>query len=267
MKTTVRTYSNSDHDGDGSPAEAVADRFVWRVSVALLCGMGVVLLLLWDRSMSLAVLGGTGSLWFLVTGFIYYFFRDPTADVPHTPDIFVSPAHGLVDVVDETTEPEFMGGPCRRVSVFLSVLNVHVQNAPVAGRVVFLRHQPGKFLNAMRTDSAQHNENQLIGIESQEIPGERVAVRQIAGFIARRVVAWVTEGETIERGQRLGMIQFGSRCDLYLPLSAQITVKPGEKVVGGQTVVATRTSLVSRPTHDCGTAHSVANSRRPNTDL
>jgi phosphatidylserine decarboxylase len=240
MKTTTGTDSERNLGDNSSPAVALADRLVWRVSVTLLSGMGVVLLLLWDRSTSLAVLGGTGSLWWLCTGFIHYFFRDPAPDVPPTPNIFVSPAHGLVDLVDETIEPEFMGGPCRRVSVFLSVLDVHVQNVPVAGRVSFVRHQPGEFLNAMRTESARHNENQLIGIESQEVLGERVVVRQIAGFIARRVVTWVKKGETVTRGQRLGLIQFGSRCDLYLPLTTQITIKPGEKVVGGQTVVATR---------------------------
>jgi phosphatidylserine decarboxylase len=213
---------------------------MWRVSVVLLCGMGVVLLLFWDHSVSLAVLGATGSLWFVLVGFIHHFFRDPAPMVPSTQNVFVSPAHGVVDVAEETTEPEFMGSPCHRVSIFLSVLDVHVQNAPVSGRVVRVLYQPGKFLNAMRTESAERNESQLIGIESLEEPGERVAVRQIAGFIARRVVAWVKEGETVARGQRLGLIQFGSRCDLYLPLSAQLMVRPGDRVVGGETVVAKR---------------------------
>jgi len=225
-----------------SQAAPTAKRLSQRALVWLLCGAGGGLLALWRPSAFLPVVVAAASLWLLFTGFVLYFFRDPTPVAPQDREAIISPAHGLVDVVDETTEPEFMGGACRRVSVFLSVFDVHVQNAPVAGRVVLVRHQPGQFLNAMRTKSAQHNENQLIGIESLEAPGERVAVRQIAGFIARRVVAWVNEGDSVARGQRLGLIHFGSRCDLYLPLSTQITVKPGDKVVGGRTVVARRLS-------------------------
>jgi phosphatidylserine decarboxylase len=149
--------------------------------------------------------------------------------------------------VDETTEPEFLDGPCRRISIFLSVFDVHVQNAPVAGKVAFVKHRPGQFLSAFKTESAKCNENVLVGIESLEQPGERMAVRQIAGLIARRIVSWVGVGETVARGQRLGLIQFGSRCDLYLPLTAQIQVKPGDRVVGGETVVATRVSAKHKP--------------------
>jgi phosphatidylserine decarboxylase len=186
------------------------------------------------------VLGGTGSLWFFFTGFIHYFFRDPAPDVPQTPNIFVSPAHGLVDVVDETSNMDFMGGRCRRISIFLSVFDVHVQYAPAAGKVALSRHQPGRFLGAFGTDSARHNENQIVGLQLSEAPNERVAVKQIAGFLARRIRTWVMEGEVVSRGGRLGLIQFGSRCELYLPLSVQPKVQPGDRVVGGETVVATR---------------------------
>jgi phosphatidylserine decarboxylase len=137
---------------------------------------------------------------------------------------------------------EFLGGPCRRISIFLSVLDVHVQNAPVAGKIAFVKHRSGQFLSALKTESAEFNESVLIGIESLEQPGERMAVRQIAGVIARRIVSWVGVGDTVARGQRLGLIQFGSRCDLFLPLTAQIQVKPGDRVVSGETVVATRGS-------------------------
>ncbi len=197
-------------------------------------------LALWLKSsfavVAVAVAGG----WILFSAFILYFFRDPTPRVPTAPEAVVAPAHGLVDCVEETSEPEFLGSACRRVSIFLSVFDVHIQNAPVAGRIAFLKYQPGQFLSALKAESARYNENVLIGIESSERPGERIAVRQIAGLLARRVVSWVNVGDSVARGQRLGLIQYGSRCDLYLPLSAQVTVKPGAKVVGGETVVANR---------------------------
>jgi phosphatidylserine decarboxylase len=237
-------------------ATVAAQRLIRRTFVWWLCGGLGGLLAVWQPSLFPLLAGVVAALWLLFALFAAYFFRDPTPVVPQAREAIVSPAHGLVDEVDETTETEFMGGLCRRVSIFLSVFDVHVQNAPVSGRVTLLRHQPGEFLNAMRTDSARHNENQLIGIESLEAPGERIAVRQIAGFIARRVVAWVQAGDAVARGQRLGLIQFGSRCDLYLPLSTRITVKPGEKVVGGETVVATRTLLGPRHSPISAAAHS-----------
>jgi phosphatidylserine decarboxylase len=183
---------------------------------------------------ALAVAG----VWILFSIFTLLFFRDPDPRVPTDREAVAAPAHGLVDCVEETTELEFLGSACRRVSIFLSVFDVHVQNAPVAGKIAFLKYQPGRFLSALKTESAEFNENILIGIESSEQPGDRIAVRQIAGALARRVVSWVSVGDRVARGQRLGLIQYGSRCDLYLPLSAQPTVQPGDIVVGGETVVA-----------------------------
>lgn len=179
-------------------------------------------------------------LWVLFTLFTLYFFRDPEPVVPQAADVIVSPAHGTVDCLDQVEEPVFVGGACQRISIFLSVLNVHVQNAPVAGRIACLQHNPGEFLNAMKAESAVHNENVLIGIESSERPGEKIAVRLIAGLIARRIVPWIAPGDTVARGERTSLIQFGSRVDLYLPLSAKVQVKLHDKVVGGATVVATR---------------------------
>ena len=166
--------------------------------------------LLLKSTLASVALTVTGA-WILFSAVTFYFFRDPEPRVPTDPEAVVAPAHGLVDCVDETTEPEFMGGPCRRISIFLSVFDVHVQNAPVAGKIAFAKHRPGQFLSALKTESAQFNESVLIGIESLEQPGERMAVRQIAGVIARRIVTWVGVGDTVARGQRLGLIQFGSR--------------------------------------------------------
>ncbi len=194
----------------------------------------------WLGSFIGAIVGTLLVLWAIFVAFVLYFFRDPDPVVPTDPKAIVSPAHGKVDLIDETTEPVFLGGPCRRVSIFLSVIDVHVQNAPVAGRVAFLRHTRGQFLNAMRTDSAAHNENVLLGFESSEAPGEKVGVRLIAGLIARRIVPWVNEGDPVARGERTSLIQFGSRVDCYLPLSATVCVQLGEHVKGGETVLARR---------------------------
>ncbi len=182
---------------------------------ALLCGLGMV-----------------------VAVFTLFFFRDPDARVPSGAGLVVAPAHGTVDVIDETEEPEVMQGRCRRISIFLSVFNVHVQQAPVAGEVTLVRHTPGKFLSAMRADSAQFNENVLIGFRTGEPAGIRVGVRLIAGLIARRIVPWLEPGESVAKGERMAMIQFGSRANLYLPPGAEITVKLGDRVVGGTTVLA-----------------------------
>lgn len=178
-------------------------------------------------------------LYIVFAVFTLYFFRDPNPISPSEPLAIVAPGHGKVDVVDETVEMEFMGGPCRRLSIFLSVFDVHVQNAPVAGKVVYTQHKPGLFLNAMRTDCASHNENVLIGLQPLLRPPEdKVGVRLIAGLIARRIVPWVAAGDVLERSQRLSLIQFGSRVDLYLPMTAQVKVQLGDRVAGGQTIVA-----------------------------
>ena len=178
-------------------------------------------------------------LWLVFTVFTLYFFRDPEPIAPSDLKAIVAPAHGKIDLIDETTEPEVMGGACRRISIFLSVFDVHIQNAPVYGKVSFLKHSPGLFLNAMRTDSAQHNENVLVGFDPVLRPGEKVGVRLIAGLIARRIVPWIKPGEMIPRSERIGLIQFGSRVELYLPPQVKITARKGDKVIGGQTVLAT----------------------------
>lgn len=186
------------------------------------------------------VSAGLVGLWVLFALFCLYFFRDPSPRVPSAPEAIAAPAHGIVDVIDELEEPLFMGGRCRRVSIFLSILDVHVQNAPVAGRVALSQYSRGQFLNAIRTDAATHNENLFVGIESSERPGERVGVRFIAGLIARRIQPWFGLGDTVARGERLGLIQFGSRVELYLPLNTRIAVGLRSRVKGGETVIATR---------------------------
>jgi phosphatidylserine decarboxylase len=186
------------------------------------------------------VAGGLLGLWVLFGLFCFYFFRDPEPVIPSAPEAILAPGHGKVDLIDEIEEPEFMGGRCRRVSIFLSVFDVHVQRSPVAGRVVFQKRTPGQFLSAMRTDCAAYNENVLLGLESTERAGEKFGVRLIAGLIARRIVLWAETGGTVARGERISLIQFGSRCDLLLPLDTRIAVQLGESVKGGETVIARR---------------------------
>jgi phosphatidylserine decarboxylase len=207
-------------------------------------GAAVVALLIaafLGKTIGALILGAAGvlaCLWVLFALFTFYFFRDPNPMVPAGANLVIAPGHGKVDAVDTTTEPDFMGGECQRISIFLSVIDIHVQNAPVAARVAYFKHTPGQYLNALNADSAKFNENVLIGLECVEPAGEKVGVRLIAGLIARRIVPWVQQNDTVQRGERISLIQFGSRVDVYLPRKAKIKVKLGDKVVGGESVLA-----------------------------
>jgi len=206
--------------------------------MAVLLLLGVAFLGKILASFVLGLAGVLGVLWVLFIIFTFYFFRDPDPAVPTGKNLVLAPGHGKVDTIDTTTEPDFMGGECQRISIFLSVFDVHVQNSPVMGRIAFFRHKPGQYLNAMRTDCSQFNENVLIGIESGEPMGRKVGVRLIAGLIARRIVPWVAQNEIVQRGERISLIQFGSRVDVYLPLNATVKVKLGDRVVGGESILA-----------------------------
>jgi len=177
-------------------------------------------------------------LWGLFVVFTFFFFRDPDPLVPTGPNLVISPGHGKVDVIDTTTEPDHLGGECQRISIFLSVIDIHVQYAPLNGRVALCKYTPGRFLSALKTESAQFNENLLIGLDAAEPRGEKIGVRLIAGLIARRIVPWLKENDIVQRGERISLIQFGSRVEIYLPRRAKIKVKLGDKVIGGETVIA-----------------------------
>lgn len=186
----------------------------------------------------LALLPLLGLLWVGFALFTLYFFRDPKPRVPQGTGLVVAPGHGKVDLVDVFSEPRFLEGECQRISIFLSVLDVHVQNAPVTGRVALLKHTPGQFMSALRSDCGLHNENVLLGLEADDPAGEKLGVRLIAGVLARRIVPWVKPGDAVQRGDRISLIQFGSRVEIYLPLRAKIRVQVGDRVVGGETVLA-----------------------------
>jgi phosphatidylserine decarboxylase len=225
------------HSGKASVAGI---KLVALALVAMLVLLGVAWLAAHIGAFVLEFSGVLFGLWIIFALFTFYFFRDPDPMTPTGPNLVISPGHGKVDAIDTTTETDFMGGECQRISIFLSVFNVHVQNSPVTGRVAFFKHTPGLYLNALSADSAKFNENVLIGIDSAEFGGrsEKIGVRLIAGLIARRIVPWISQNDAIQRGERISLIQFGSRVDVYLPKHAKIKAQLGDKVIGGETVIA-----------------------------
>ena len=164
--------------------------------------------------------------------FVFYFFRDPQRVIPTTPGIIISPADGkVVEIVDEMLD-SVMG---HRISIFLSIWNVHVQRAPAAGRIADVVYRPGRFYAAFRSDASRENEQNIIYLHT---PQGSVIFKQIAGAIARRVICWKEEGETVALGELVGLIRFGSGVDVWLPLNTAVAVKRGEKVKGGESVLA-----------------------------
>jgi phosphatidylserine decarboxylase len=162
------------------------------------------------------------------------FFRDPHRSAPDDPRAFVAAADGKVTDVEPDWPGDGVLGPGPRVGVFLSVLDVHINRAPTQGEVISTQHAPGKFLNALKPESATANENNLIRFRQ----GDReFAVRQIAGAIARRIVCGVRPGDRVARGERIGHIRFGSRTEHYLPAGSELCVRPGDRVRGGETIL------------------------------
>jgi phosphatidylserine decarboxylase len=164
--------------------------------------------------------------------FVFYFFRDPERVIPSEPGVVVSPADGhVVEIVDEPLDST-MG---HRVSIFLSIWDVHIQRAPVAGQIANVVYKPGRFYGAYRSAASRENEQNIIYIHT---PQGTLVFKQIAGAIARRVLCWKKEGETVALGERVGMIRFGSRVDIWLPMEAQVTARRGQMLKGGESVLA-----------------------------
>jgi phosphatidylserine decarboxylase len=164
--------------------------------------------------------------------FVFSFFRDPERAIPSEPGAIVSPGDGRVVVV---TDEDYAGLPGKRISIFLAVWNVHVNRAPAAGVITKLEYRPGKFLAAMRERASMENEQNVFTLSTDA--GEMV-FKQIAGLIARRVVSWKNPGERVARGERIGLVRFGSRVDVWVPRDAEIFVRVGESVKGGSSVLA-----------------------------
>ena len=179
---------------------------------------------------------GIALLFALLTLFSLYFFRDPERSGPAVDDIAISPADGRILTVETVNEPDFIRGEAQRISIFMNVFDVHVNRAPVAGTVRYKNYRPGKFFNASLDKASIHNEAMTIGIDSPD--WGRVLVRQIAGLIARRIVCRVGNDTHLEKGERFGMIKFGSRVELFLPVSCEILVKPGDRVFAGKSEMA-----------------------------
>jgi len=179
----------------------------------------------------------TGSWWLgvvpvLLAAFFLWFFRDPRRAIPTGAGLVVSPGDGLVTETVTIQTPE---GARQRISIFLSVFNVHVNRCPIAGTVTRVHYQKGLYLNAMNPASADRNEQNIVTVRGE---GFEVTFKQIAGLIARRIVFNLREGDTVGRGQRVGLIKFGSRVDVIVPSEAELKVKVGDKVKGGSSVLA-----------------------------
>jgi phosphatidylserine decarboxylase len=168
----------------------------------------------------------------LLAAFFLWFFRDPQRTVPAGEGLIVSPGDGLVTETVAIATPE---GPRQRISIFLSVFDVHVNRSPIGGVLTHVRYLKGQYLNAMNPASADRNEQNAVTVRGQ---GIEVTFKQIAGLLARRIVFNLTEGDTVERGQRVGLIKFGSRVDVLLPAEAALRVKVGQRVKGGSSVLA-----------------------------
>jgi phosphatidylserine decarboxylase len=187
------------------------------------------LYLLWPKSLPPAVIG------LLLTAFMAWFFRDPERFPPIEPGAVVSPADGRIVFCGDVPPGRYNAEPGKKVSVFMSVFDVHVNRAPVSGKVVAVRYNPGKFL-AANVDKASL-ENEQNGVVLETAGGRRVSYVQIAGLIARRIVCDLSEGDSVQQGQRVGMIRFGSRVDVLLPASAVLRVRAGDRVRAGESIL------------------------------
>lgn len=169
-----------------------------------------------------------------LTGLAIYFFRDPERSIPERADAVVSPADGKIIEMVEVTEREFIHGPATRVSIFLSVFDVHVNRIPMSGEVGYFQYKRGAFVQAFRSHASDINEQTIIGIANGET---KLLFKQIAGILARRIVCNVREGYRVTRGERFGIIKFGSRVDVFLPKNVEVMVSLNQKVKGGESIL------------------------------
>jgi phosphatidylserine decarboxylase len=196
----------------------------WILLILALAGVAVWFVSVWLSFALLAL--------FLFT---IAFFRDPNRRVPANPNLIVAPADGRVSDIVELDEKEILKTKTRRVGIFLSIFDVHTNRAPIDGRVIYRQHHEGLCLDARDPDCPEKNEAMTWALENSR---GIIVVRQLTGAIARRIVAWANVGDELKKGERFGMIRFGSRTELYLPLEAEVLVKTGDHVFGGSTVIA-----------------------------
>lgn len=201
-----------------------------RKFVTIFGAITVALFLLWEP---LGWIGVGLTVW------VYYFFRDPERVVPDEAGVMVSPADGIVSLLEPAVPPIELGlgdAPITRVSVFMSVFNCHVNRIPAAGRITTVAYHHGKFLNASLDKASEQNERNGLTVELPD--GRQYGVVQIAGLVARRIMCWSEEDTQMQRGERFGLIRFGSRLDIYLPSGAKPSVKIGQTMIAGETIIA-----------------------------
>ena len=180
-----------------------------------------------------------GGVFVFLALFVFYFFRIPTRTIPDDPGLIVSPGDGRVVVVKD--EP-YAGRPGKRISIFLAVWNVHVNRSPAAGTITRLDYKPGKFMAAWAETASLENEQNVFTLASEH--GE-IVFKQIAGWVARRVVSWKKPGDVVARGERVGLVRFGSRVDVWMPENAEVLVRVGQNVKGGSSVLGRMTELAN----------------------
>ncbi|MDD9717590.1 phosphatidylserine decarboxylase [Dinoroseobacter sp. PD6] len=201
-----------------------------RKFVAIFGAIALALFIVWEP---LGWIGVGATVW------CYYFFRDPERVTPQRDGLVISPADGVVSLIEQAVPPAELGmadTPLTRVSVFMNVFNCHVNRTPVPGTVKAVAYRPGKFLNASLDKASEDNERNSVCVEMAD--GRQIAMVQIAGLVARRIVSFVKGGETLAAGERFGLIRFGSRVDVYLPQGVQPLVSVGQTMVAGETVLA-----------------------------
>jgi phosphatidylserine decarboxylase len=193
--------------------------------IAILSALAIVLFLHFP---TLAIIPAT------LIAFVLFFFRNPKRNVPSGENYILSPADGVIMEIDEVIEDRFIKGPAIRISIFLSILNVHLNRAPLPGEVKYRYYRPGKFIPAFKSHASDINEKNYIGIESG---GYKVLVTQITGFIARRIKCWAPEGKSLAGGEIIGIIKFGSGTEIFIPTGSRLYVKKGDHVKAGETAL------------------------------
>jgi phosphatidylserine decarboxylase len=208
-------------------------------------GWPFILPLLGLAVLGLAIMPVGGWCFLALTGFVVYFFRDPERSIPMEPGLLLSPADGKIMAVSPLqNDPALPSGTL--VSIFLSVFDVHINRSPIAGTVVDVRYQPGKFLPAFRASASDLNEQNVVTLQAV---GTRVITKQIAGILARRIVCDVKAGDKLSTGQRFGLIRFGSRVDILVPPEFAVCARLGQRVRGGESVLAVSHSQPTQSTH------------------
>ena len=190
------------------------------------------------RSPKPLLIGAAVLLWAIFAE-VCYFFRDPQRDAPHDSRIIVAPADGKIIGIRPEREESFMHGECVRISIFMNIFSVHVNRAPVTGRVTYCHYNPGKFISAFKEKASLDNEQVLLGLVKEENGKEemKVLIKLIAGLIARRIVVWKGLKTIVSQGERISLIKFGSRVDVYLPLHVTVSAKEGDWVRAGESVI------------------------------